>query len=576
MKKRKYYIFLFLNLFFLAILPHVSAEELSLECNSKVGQNKSFYCDLSSASNTLIKEIHGEISYNKEVFELEKIVGLSSFESKSNTTLSLISPGGEKDRFKVARIHFKAKQNAPLGTYKLEVTTDNETSNAEVQVQSANNYLSRISIAGIQLGFSKTKNTYDITTDKQSLVINAILEDEKAHFKEEKGPITVSLSYGLNKVLIIVVSESNEENIYTLNITRKDERNNNNYVSSLGISNQKITPNFSKQTLEYHVTVPMDTKSVQVNATLEDKKASFVSGYGPRTVKISSNETKILVQVKAENNDIRTYTIYVDKSNKNNDATLKSLTINQVKFQFDPKVFSYHLKVLYEVTDLNILAIANDPKAKITITGNKNLQVGENQVTVKVISENNNEQTYTLNITRLKEGEILSSNVNLNKIVIIGYNLNFYPEKLNYTLSIKNEKSLDITAITEDPTSYVTINGNENLKDKSIIRIVVTGEDTSQKTYTITIEKTSYFPIVITILAILCVIACIIFLIFKNPKKHFESPKEELKIKKSERDRIVFENNAQTQVFEPMKKSILETPEITKQIPTTKEEDEKE
>lgn len=568
---------IFSCLFFLNNISVKALEEIYLDCDEKVGKGATLTCNLSATSNEETKEISGEITYDKNIFTLEKIEGLSNFESKSNNNLSLTNEKGLKDRFDIAKITFKTKKDATLNVFsigaKITGTTpeNDKTTESKVQIISINNYLSRIAIAGTNLEFKKTKNVYSFETDKASLVINATLEDTSAHFKEGYEPRTVELSYGLNKIDLVVVSQDNEENTYTLNITRKDDRASNNYLSELSVFNQTLIPDFKKDILEYHVKVPKDTKSVEVNATLEDKKASFVKGYGPRTVKLASSQTKILIQVEAENNDIKTYTLYVEKTNQSNDATLKSLTIEEVPFTFDSNKFTYDLKVLYEIKTLSIEAITNDEKAKVTIENNQTLKVGENQVKIKVVSEDKTEQTYILNITRLKDGEILSSNVYLNKIVIIGYNLDFDKDKINYNLKIKNEKSLDITAITEDSTSYVTIYGNESLENGSIIRLVVTGEDTTQKTYTITIEKTSYFPIIVIILSIISVVGLIVYLVIhKKDKEENEDIKEkiedDLEMPELKNNRIVFEAKSDTQVFEEEEDPIFKDEEPTIEI----------
>lgn len=100
-------------------------------------------------------------------------------------------------------------------------------------------------------------------------------------------------------------------------------------------------------------------------------------------------------------------------------------------------------------------------------------------------------------------------------ITIEGYNLNFDPEIKNYTLKIGSEDKLKIdTNISE---KKVTINGNKNLKDGSIITITIANKE--KITYVINIKKkgnyTIYFIAIISFLLFINLIR----LIIKSKKK---------------------------------------------------------
>lgn len=100
-------------------------------------------------------------------------------------------------------------------------------------------------------------------------------------------------------------------------------------------------------------------------------------------------------------------------------------------------------------------------------------------------------------------------------ITIEGYNLNFDSEIKNYTLKIGNEDKLKIdTNISE---KKVTINGNNNLKNGSIITITIANKE--KTTYVINIKKkenyTIYFIAIISFLLFINLIR----LIIKSKKK---------------------------------------------------------
>lgn len=101
------------------------------------------------------------------------------------------------------------------------------------------------------------------------------------------------------------------------------------------------------------------------------------------------------------------------------------------------------------------------------------------------------------------------------KITIEGYDLNFQPDIKNYTLEIKDEDSLKInTNVTK-----ATINGNQNLKNGSIITITI--DDDEKVTYVINIKKkknyTIYFIAAISVLLLINLIR----ILLKNKKKKY-------------------------------------------------------
>lgn len=93
-------------------------------------------------------------------------------------------------------------------------------------------------------------------------------------------------------------------------------------------------------------------------------------------------------------------------------ANLKSISLNSGKLspKFSASRTSYTSKVLYDVTKVNVSANVADGSAKVvSVTGNTNLQVGENTVVVTVQAADGTQKKYTIVVTRLKEGEIIST-----------------------------------------------------------------------------------------------------------------------------------------------------------------------
>jgi hypothetical protein len=88
------------------------------------------------------------------------------------------------------------------------------------------------------------------------------------------------------------------------------------------------------------------------------------------------------------------------------------------------------------------------------------------------------------------EIERVTNNAKLTNIKVTGYELSFNKETNSYSINIGDENKLDIQTLVEDSKSNVTVTGNENLKDGSVITVKVTAEDGSTiNSYTINVKK---------------------------------------------------------------------------------------
>lgn len=191
-----------------------------------------------------------------------------------------------------------------------------------------------------------------------------------------------------------------------------------------------------------------------------------------------------------------------DSLNQKEKNYLSSLSLSSGNINFDKNTFNYETKVLYDIENIEILAIPEED-AQIDIIGNKKLLVGKNKIEVRVTLYDHT-TSYIIMVTRLEEGETLGNNPNIKNIEIKNYSIEFKPDKFEYKLVIKNEEKLDIKVTMEDESSIYEIMGNNNLKDGSVIKIKTTSSDETEKLYTIAITKSNYVPyIIITFLVLL-------------------------------------------------------------------------
>ncbi len=198
---------------------------------------------------------------------------------------------------------------------------------------------------------------------------------------------------------------------------------------------------------------------------------------------------------------------------KSSNSRLSSLQIAEgvISPEFDSSVREYTINVPNEITKLSIAAVADHSKATVRITGNEELQVGENTIEIIVTAENGSTTTYKILATRelpelnLEKLSIYYINEEGNKIELIldpQFVTNIYEYVVTEKLSNKVEK-LEIETTANRENAKIEIVGNNELKaGKNEITIKVTLEDEAgleeQKTYKITVEREEK-PVVATL-----------------------------------------------------------------------------
>ena len=209
------------------------------------------------------------------------------------------------------------------------------------------------------------------------------------------------------------------------------------------------------------------------------------------------------------------------KSDNNN---LKSISINNIELKdFNKDILVYSLTVENEVEKLDVKAVKEDNFANVSYNMPNYLEVGENEISIKVTAEDDTTRIYKIIVTRKRE---ISSNANLKLLNIKGYNLKFDGASKTYHLKINYEdKKLDIECLTEDENATYEITGNDNLKNGSVIKINVTAENKETQIYRIIIskekeEKQSIIPVIIfsIVIVVILIIVFVVLKINKNKK----------------------------------------------------------
>lgn len=191
------------------------------------------------------------------------------------------------------------------------------------------------------------------------------------------------------------------------------------------------------------------------------------------------------------------------KATKSSNANLADLGITPHDFKgFKYGTTYYEVAVPEKTESVEVYAKAQHEGAKLTGTGKKKLEKGENKVEVVVTAEDGTKKTYTINIIReiVQENQedenenIAEKATGLSSLVIEGVSItpefktNIYEYKAKY---IGEATKLSINTKPTNEAYVVEITGNEELKEgENIITILVSEKDGDNvATYQIAVEK---------------------------------------------------------------------------------------
>lgn len=306
-------------------------------------------------------------------------------------------------------------------------------------------------------------------------------------------------------------------------------------LASLFLSHGEFA--FDSDKKSYSVVVSNLIDEVTINANVLDKKATFVSGYGPRKVNLTVGSNILYVKVKAEDGTINTYTISIIRSDGNDlNSRLINLELSVGNIKFDPDIYIYNFSVDSNVDVIDVKAVAESTLAKVEVSDTK-LKVGNNKITITVTSESGSKTNYELIITREDYNSIDNY---LSNIVVAGYNIEFNKNIFNYYLDITNEDFLNIVATTENNDATYKVLGNSALKQGSKITIQVSDKEGSTREYYINIKSKSSditfmddfdYKWIILIIEFILIIILILVIIFRNTNKP-KRPKKPKNVRK--------------------------------------------
>ena len=189
-------------------------------------------------------------------------------------------------------------------------------------------------------------------------------------------------------------------------------------LASLTVEDFNLNEAFDSEKTNYTLTVPASTSKITITATAIDGCTVF-SGNGSHDLAEGKTTTfNIIAKVKNENRT-QTYTLAVTRPTES--VALRSLMVSghSLNETFSQTNYTYTMTVPYDMTSLNISAVAENDTDTVEIDGADNLEVGENEVTITVRSESGKEATYQILVTREEESEEENQTSNMTSNLVV-------------------------------------------------------------------------------------------------------------------------------------------------------------
>ena len=375
-----------------------------------------------------------------------KVVGNSGFKVGDNTVKVIVTAENGNKKTYTIKVNRKASEN----TYLNLLTTDKYD---------------------METIFDKEIKSYDITVenDVTTLNVSAIAEDK---LSKVTGAGKYSLKTGVNEINIVVTAENGDSRIYTLNVTRKKNSN----ADLLSITTDKdviLNPTFDKDNVNYQIEVENNIDELTIVGVAVEKTTK-VSGNG--TYKLQVGENQVILTTTAEDGTTKTYTLNINRHKSSNcNARIIIAKESVLDPTFDKNITTYELKVLENVTSLNLIVTPEDSNATYKIEGNENFEIGNNIVKVIIIAEDSTTKEYTLNVLRQKAGTT-SNKLESLSMKEKQFSPSFDPDTQYYEVTVPyNISTVTLEGELEDKNATVTGLGSHNINVcQNVLAVTVT------------------------------------------------------------------------------------------------------
>ena len=223
------------------------------------------------------------------------------------------------------------------------------------------------------------------------------------------------------------------------------------------------------------VVLPKNTTGVSVVALAADAAATVaITGRS----NLVEGDNSLVVRVTAANGSVQTFTVTLRVTPRSTDNSLATFTVNGSAVASGDVV-----TVANGTTSVTVAAVANDVLSVVDVAGRAGLVTGSNTLTVTVTAEDGTTASYsvTLFVTPLSTVKTLAT-FTINGSTVVSGAVVTLP---------KSTASAVVSAVASDANASVSVTGGRNLVEgNNTVTVVVTAEDGSTASYTVTLFVT--------------------------------------------------------------------------------------
>ncbi len=199
-----------------------------------------------------------------------------------------------------------------------------------------------------------------------------------------------------------------------------------------------------------------------------EKAQLLQTEFKEKQVQIGKEDSRLQKQAEERGNNLQS-----------SNATLQALRLEREGLTpaFDSDVYTYYLTIPNDIQDVDVLAVSENPKATVEITGNTGFQEGLNQITIHVISEDQTQNNnYMIHVTKTANPELANTNLEMLAIENALLDPPFAVFETNYKAEVSQEtENLNLLAVPENEQATVIVTGKENLKEgHNLVSVLVT------------------------------------------------------------------------------------------------------
>lgn len=178
-------------------------------------------------------------------------------------------------------------------------------------------------------------------------------------------------------------------------------------------------------------------------------------------------------------------------------ANLKELHLNVEGLSpaFQKTITRYNLIVGNDISQISVNAIPEEANAKVSVTGNTNLNVGVNEIKITVTApDGKTTKSYIIEVTKTENPDLANANLETLAIENVTLDPEFNPDVTSYNAIIGSEiENIRILAIPQIEGANVQITGADNIMfgDNTITINVIAKDGVTNKEYVVNLYKTT-------------------------------------------------------------------------------------